>query len=159
MGEEPRSPPAEVPPPITVVEPPPIVAPVAEVAEQGLDPVAKKIRNLNKKVCALKSISVSSWYQLTAHFSTSRFSSRPSRNSRNACRRVTSSRPLSLRRSMVKPTSGRSSRRSVPSFFCCTSVGLPSLVHILRSRHLPPIYFASLVHSMNTQHVRLGQTI
>jgi len=44
--------PAEVPPPVTVVAAPPIQAPVAEApsAEGGLDPVAKKIRNLNKKV-------------------------------------------------------------------------------------------------------------
>lgn len=44
--------PTEVPPPVTVVAAPPIQAPVPETpgAEGGLDPVAKKIRNLNKKV-------------------------------------------------------------------------------------------------------------
>lgn len=63
-AEEPRSPPPsaapnEVPPPITVVDAPPIVAPmpaVPEGLEQGLDPVAKKIRNLNKKLKAIEEL-------------------------------------------------------------------------------------------------------
>jgi translation initiation factor 2A len=43
---------SEVPPPVAVMIAPPIQAPVAEApnTEGGLDPVAKRIRNLNKKV-------------------------------------------------------------------------------------------------------------
>jgi len=50
--------PAEVPPPVTVVAPPPIQAPVAEApcAEGGLDPAAKKIRNLSKKLKAIEEL-------------------------------------------------------------------------------------------------------
>ncbi|KAF8309745.1 translation initiation factor eIF-2A [Clavulina sp. PMI_390] len=49
---------AEVPPPITIVAPPPLAAPIPETpgADAGLDPLAKKVRNLNKKLKAIEEL-------------------------------------------------------------------------------------------------------